>query len=300
MSIPGFQDLMLPFMEYVADGKEHSLREIIEYLAKKLGLSEAEQKELLPSGKQAVFNNRVGWTRTYLKKAGLIEATKKAHFIITSQGLECLQEKPVEINVRFLKKYPEFIEFHNHKKGEENTDVDLLDETSPEEALEMSYQKIRQDLALELLEAVKKCTPGFFEKLVVELLVNMGYGGSRKDAGEAIGQSGDEGIDGIIKEDRLGLDIIYIQAKRWQGTVGRPEIQKFAGALLGKSAKKGIFLTTSGFSKEAIDYATAIESKIVLIDGEKLSSLMFDFGVGVSQVATYEIKRIDSDYFMEE
>lgn len=154
MSIPGFQDLMLPFMEYVADGKEHSLREIIEYLAKKFGLSEAEHKELLPSGKQAVFNNRVGWTRTYLKKAGLIEATKKAHFIITSRGLECLQEKPVKINVRFLKKYPEFIEFHTHKKGEENTDVDLLDETSPEEALELSYQKIRQDLALELLEAV--------------------------------------------------------------------------------------------------------------------------------------------------
>lgn len=204
MSIPDFQSLMLPFMEYVADGKEHSLREIIDFLASHFGLNEAERKQLSPSGKQSMFNNRVGWTRTYLKKAGLIKPTKKAHFQITTRGMECLRENPPVINVKFLKKYPEFIDFHTHKKGAENVDLDILDETSPEEALEMSYQKIRQDLAVELLEAIKKCSPEFFERLVVELLVNMGYGGSRKDAGEAIGQSGDEGIDGIIKEDRLG------------------------------------------------------------------------------------------------
>lgn len=300
MNIPDFQSLMLPFLEYVADGKEHSLREIIDYLAGSFGLSEAERKQLLPSGKQSVFNNRVGWTRTYLKKAGLIEPTKKAHFQITSRGRECLQKKPSTINVKLLKKYPEFTDFHTHKKDYGSPDLDILDETSPEEVLELSYQKIRQDLSVDLLESIKKCSPGFFERLVVELLVNMGYGGSRKDAGEAIGQSGDEGIDGIIKEDRLGLDIIYIQAKRWQGTVGRPEIQKFAGALLGKSAKKGIFITTSGFSKEAMEYVAFIDSKIVLIDGEKLANLMIDFGVGVSKVATYEIKKIDTDYFTDE
>ncbi|QGT99774.1 Mrr restriction system protein [Candidatus Syntrophocurvum alkaliphilum] len=301
MSIPDYQSVMLPLLKYIEDGREYSLAEIYDYLAKHFELTDAEIKELLPSGKQAVFRNRVGWARTYLKKAGLIEYTKKAHFKISSRGQELLKENPSEINISILKRYPEFIEFKNTRKNSNNTTVNnSFEEIDPEEGLEMNYQRIRSELASELLDTIKKCSPTFFEKLVVELIVSMGYGGSRKDAGEAIGQSGDEGIDGIIKEDRLGLDIIYIQAKRWQGTVGRPEIQKFAGALMGKSAKKGIFITTANFSNEAIEYVKLIDSKIILIEGEQLASLMIDFDVGVTTVNTYEIKKIDSDYFIDE
>jgi len=301
MSIPDYQSIMLPLLRYSADQKEHSLREAIEALADSFHISEEERKELLASG-QAIFGNRVGWARTYLKKAGLLENTKRGFFKVTARGLNVLKQKPKEINVKFLDQYPEFVEFRTTKEKivESSESVNSVFEKTPEETLESAYQRMRQDLASEILQSIKSCSPSFFERLVIDLLVKMGYGGTRKDAGAAIGKSGDGGIDGIIKEDRLGLDAIYIQAKRWDSPVGRPEIQKFAGALQGQRAKKGVFLTTSAFSAEAHDYVSRIESKIVLIDGILLANLMIDHNVGVSSIAAYELKRVDMDYFAEE
>ena len=266
-------------------------------------LSEAERKEVLPSGRSYIIDNRVGWARTYLKKAGLLEDTRRSHFRITDTGAEVLAKSPTEINIKFLQQFPEFNEFRKKKDdGEEEQEQVIQEETSqtPQELLEYGYQKIKRDLAQEIIESVKKASPRFFEQLVVELLLKMGYGGSLKDAGKAIGQSGDGGIDGIIKEDKLGLDTIYIQAKRWDGPIGSPEIHKFAGALQGQRARKGVFITTSKFTKEALDFASMIENKIILIDGDTLSNLMIDYDIGVSIVNTYLIKRIDSDYFVDE
>ena len=305
MAIPDYQTVMLPLLQFVSDEQEHSLAEATENLAKTFNLSEAEKIELLPSGKYPIFKSRVGWARTYLIKANILESTRRGFFNITKRGGEVLEEKLQQIDAEFLKQYPEFIEFISSSKTDdvktEKIETEITSQQTPEESLEYGYQKIRQNLADELLNRVKTCSPGFFERLVVELLVNMGYGGSIKDAGKVMGKSGDGGIDGIIKEDKLGLDVIYIQAKRWDdGTVGRPEIQKFIGALAGQKAKKGIFITTSRFSKEAIDYVSNIDSKIVLIDGEELTNLMIDHDIGVSKIAAYELKKIDSDYFIED
>jgi len=304
MAIPDFQSIMLPLLKYLEDKKEHHIREAIEMLSQQFGLTPEERKELLPSGQQYVFDNRVAWARTYLKKAGLIETTRRGYLKITERGLQVLQENPKEINVRYLTKFPEFVEFRSLKREKEEPDKEkeagIVDLLTPEELIENANQRLRQNLASELIQRVKECSPLFFEKLVIDLLISMGYGGTRKDAGEAIGRSGDEGIDGIIKEDRLGLDIVYIQAKKWENPVARPEIQKFAGALLGRKAKKGIFITTSGFTKDAREYAEKIESKIVLIDGETLAQLMIDHNIGVSPVASYTLKKIDNDYFAEE
>jgi restriction system protein len=230
---------------------------------------------------------------------GLLESTKRGFFRITPRGLNVLQTNPHTIDVNFLKQYPEFLEFQGIKKENDTskTKNGSIKVITPEEAIEEAYQTLREELAGELIETVKICSPAFFERLVVDLLVKMGYGGTRKDAGQAIGKTGDDGIDGIIKEDRLGLDTVYIQAKRWEGSVSRPEIQKFAGALQGYRARKGVFITTSSFSKSAQDYVTRIESKIVLIDGELLAQLMIDFDLGVSQIANYSVKQMDSDYF---
>lgn len=301
MAIPDFQTIMLPLLKYLRDGKEHYMGDVIEALAIHFGLTPEERKELLPSGQQYVFDNRVGWARTYMKKAGLLETTKKGYIRITERGLKVLEENPSKINVRYLTKFPEFREFKERRREGEPEPKEGEEEIfTPEESMEKAYQKLRKNLADELLQQVKKCSPSFFEKIVIDLLLSMGYGGTRKDAGEAIGRSGDEGIDGIIKEDRLGLDIVYIQAKRWENPVSRPEIQKFAGALLGKKAKKGIFITTSNFTKDAIEYAEKIESKIVLIDGEKLAQLMIDHDIGVTHVSSYIVKKIDNDYFLED
>ncbi len=303
MGIPDFQSIMLPLLKFTADQQEHSLQEAIEELAQTFNLSEQERKELLPSGQQATFDNRVGWSRTYLKKAGLLESTRRTFFRITQRGLDALSRNPPRIDIKFLEQFPEFVEFRvssrKEKEASAEIEVEVNGHQTPEELLEYGYQKIRQDLAQEVLNRVKAASPSFFERLVVELLVRMGYGGSRKDAGEAVGKSGDEGIDGIIKEDRLGLDVIYIQAKKWEGVVSRPEIQKFAGALQGQRAKKGIFITTSSFSNEAIEFASRIDSKIVLIDGKQLAQLMIDHDVGVSKVSSYEIKKVDFDYFVD-
>lgn len=302
MAIPDYQMIMLPLLKFAGDEKEHTFREAVDGLANKFELSEEELKELLPSGQQEIFTNRVGWARLYLNKAGLFESPKRGYLQITKRGLQVLKENPKKINVAFLDQFPEFQEFRKVKKKKVNQKNNLENEkeTTPEEVLEYAHQNLRNDLATDLLMQVKSCPPSFFEKIVVKLLVSMGYGGSLKDAGKAIGRTKDEGIDGIIKEDRLGLDIIYIQAKRWESTVSRPEIQKFAGALQGQRAKKGIFFTTSNFSKEARDYISRIDTKIVLIDGEQFSQLMIDHNIGVTPVSNYEVKKIDSDYFIGE
>jgi len=303
MAIPDYQATMLPFMQLAGDKAEHSLREAIETLASEFKLTEQERRELLPSGKQEIFVNRVGWARTYLNRAGLIQSPRRGFFQITERGLNVLKQKPAKIDAKFLQQFEEFRAFKALRHEPENKsdkEEESEQQRTPQEALEQAYQNLRADLAAEILSQIKQSPPSLFERLVVELVVKMGYGGSRKDAGQAIGKSGDEGIDGIIKEDRLGLDIIYLQAKRWEATVGRPEIQKFAGALQGQRARKGIFITTSDFSRDAEEYAAKIENKIVLIDGEQLAQLLIDHNIGVTPVSNFEIKKIDSDYFTEQ
>ena len=303
MPIPDFQSIMLPLLTFAGNGKEHSLREAIEALAQQFALTSEERAELLPSGRQEVFVNRVGWASTYLRKAGLLESTRRGHFKITERGCAMLRSKPSMINIKYLRQFDEFVEFQRpvrETSANEAENADTEETRTPEERMESAYQRVREGLAAELLQTIKDNSPAFFERLVIDLLVRMGYGGTRKDAGQAIGKSGDGGIDGIIKEDRLGLDIVYVQAKRWDDVVGRPEIQKFAGALQGQRAKKGVFLTTSSFSRDALEYVSRIESKIVLIDGEMLAQLMIDYNIGVATVASYDVKRIDSDYFAEE
>ncbi|UKP00156.1 restriction endonuclease [Nostoc sp. UHCC 0870] len=304
MPIPDYQAIMLPLLKLTTDQKEHSLREAIEVLADHFQLTEAQRKELLPSGRQPTFDNRIGWARAYLKKAGLIKSTKRGYFQITNRGLDIITSNPVEINAKFLNQFPEFLEFKNYPQQSDkpisNENEANLDTTrTPEENLEIAIEKLTQDLASDLLQTIKTSSPAFFEKLVVDLLVKMGYGGTRKDAGKTVGRSGDGGIDGIINEDRLGLDVIYIQAKRWENSVCRPEIQKFAGALQGFRAKKGVFITTSTFTSEAKDYVSRIDTKIILIDGETLTNLMIENNVGVAPFAVYEIKKVDSDYFTD-
>lgn len=301
MSIPDYQSCMLPLLKFYSDGKDHTFREAVEALALNFKLTDQERREMLPSGQQEIFDNRIGWARTYMKKAGLIEAPKRGVNRITPRGLDVLQKESERIDVNYLAQFKEFQEFRalRHPKQDEEQEAEANNKT-PEEALENAYQKIRNDLAADLRERLKTCSPAFFERLVVEVIVKMGYGGTRLDAGKAIGKSGDGGIDGIIKEDKLGLDAIYIQAKRWENTVGRPEIQKFVGALTGQRAKKGLFISTSEFSADAEDYVSRIEAKVVLIDGETLAQLMIDHGVGVSTVNIYELKKVDSDYFSEE
>jgi restriction system protein len=306
MAVPDYQSLMLPLLEFAQeeDG-EISNGDAVEALGHRLRLTDADLKEMLPSGVQPTFVNRVAWAATYMKKAGLLESTRRGYFRITARGKELLERKPKIINVKLLKQYPEFLAFQQLKgtRTGEKKDATVAVEAAtatPSEALENAYENLRDELGEELLSRVKKAPPAFFERIVVELLVKMGYGGSRADAGKAIGKSGDGGIDGIIKEDKLGLDVVYIQAKRWDNNaVGRPEVMQFAGALQAQKASKGIFITTSRFTDDAKNYVTQIGSKIVLIDGEQLTQLMIDHDVGVSTVSLYSVKKIDSDYFDE-
>jgi len=304
VAVPEFQAFLLPLLQLAADGNIHTLQEAYVAMAKHFHLSEEDQQTLLPSGKQVVYKNRVSWARSFLGKALLLESPKRGQFSLSERGKKLLAENPKTLRVKHLMNYPEFKKFQTAKSGKNrktgrNENVEERT-TTPEEIFEAAFQELQSSLADELLQQITNNSPDFFERLVVNLLVKMGYGGSIKDAGQALGRSGDEGIDGIIKEDKLGLDIIYIQAKRWQGTVGRPEIQKFVGALHGQQAKKGVFITTSGFSKEAEQYATGIDPKVVLIDGNRLVELMIDYDLGVSIVDTYKIKKIDTDFFIEE
>jgi len=261
-----------------------------------------EQRVLLASGKQTIFENRVGWAKTYLSQAGLLDSPRRGFFQITSRGQEALLNEE-KIDRNFLLRYKEFVDFTQRRRIEETDPsvelVGLNDQKSPEESVEIAFKKFRQELEAELLQTLKTVSWSLFERIVVDVLVKMGYGGNRQDAGQAVGKSGDGGIDGLIKEDRLGLDTIYIQAKKWEGPVSRPEIQKFAGALQGMRARKGVFITTSSFTKEAMEYVSHLESKIVLIDGLQLVNLMIDFNVGVSILGVYETKKVDLDYFEE-
>lgn len=304
MAVPDYQSIMLPLLKYVSDNNVHPIRDVVEGLAVHFELTEEDRREMLPSGMQAAFDNRVGWARTYMKKAGLVDSPKRAMVQITPRGLQVLKEKPARIDVQYLKRFPEFLEFQAPKQEVKSRSLptEESNERTPEEVIEAGYEQVRNALSQELLAKVQAQSWMDFERLVVQLLVRMGYGGSVKDAGKALTKSGDEGIDGTIKEDKLGLDIIYIQAKKWQtgSTVGRPEIQKFVGALAGQGAKKGIFITTASFTKEARDYVPRNETKIVLIDGEELTQLMIDHDLGVTTQRTYAVKRIDSDFFGEE
>jgi restriction system protein len=303
MGIPDYQTAMLPVLRFLGDGNEHHIGEVVEHVAEEFKLSPEEREQLLGSGQQTIIRNRVGWARTYLKKAGLIQSTRRGFLRISERGRVALADHPARIDVKFLEQFPEFREFRDLRRQqleEKPQALSIDEEATPEEALDAAYQRLRIDLESELLDQVKSASPAFFERLVVELLVRMGYGGTLRDAGQAVGKSGDGGVDGIIKEDLLGLDVIYIQAKRWEGTVGRPEIQKFAGALQGHRARKGVFITTSSFSGDAVEFTARIDSKIVLIDGVTLARYMIDNDVGVSAYRAYQVKKIDSDYFAEE
>lgn len=300
--IPDFQTIMLPFLKIISDGEEHTTIETNQKLAIHFNLTDDELNEFLPSGAAKTFPNRVAWAKSHFKMAGLLENTKRSSFKITEAGKRLLDTNPEEINLKILKTIPAYQERTGRTRDEDSSSYSDNSQISatPEEILENSYLAIRKSLAQELLFKIKSSSPSFFESLVVELLVKMGYGGSIKDAGRSIGRSGDEGIDGIIKEDKLGLDVIYVQAKRWENVVGRPEIQKFVGALAGQGAKKGVFITTSRYTNEAREYQPRNETKIVLIDGEQLAELMIDNNLAVSTVNTFEVKRIDNDYFGDE
>jgi len=308
--IPQFQTLMLPLLKYISDGQIHSIHETISALAKQLNLTDEDLNEWLPSKSQKKFYNYVYWAKAHLKMGGAIENKGRGQFQITNRGIEILKENPSSINIKYLtNKYEDYKNImegskkKNSYKIETSSSIDSVEDyikSTPEEEIKFAHEKIYTFLQQEILSKLKSIHPSFFEKIVVELLVKMGYGGSIAEAGKATRYTNDEGIDGIIKEDKLGLDVIYIQAKRWEGTVSRPEIQKFVGALAGQRAKKGVFITTSDFSKEAIVYASQMDTKIVLIDGETLAQYMIDYNLGVSVQNVYEIKKIDSDYFEEE
>ncbi|MBK7263827.1 MAG: restriction endonuclease [Rubrivivax sp.] len=313
MAVPPFQEFMLPFLQHISDEQEHKIAELFQLLAEHFGMTEGDLKELLPSGRETRFKNRVYWARVYLGQAKVLDSTGRGRFKITDRGLRLLKTNPKRIDIKLLGQYAEFQEFKSRGSGSEDSVTAAnsvapapsteqpLSAQSPEEQLESTYQLLRQQLAQSLLTNIRKSPPAFFEQLVVDLLVAMGYGGSRVDAGQALGQSGDGGIDGIIKEDRLGLDIVYLQAKRWEAPVGSPEVRNFTGSLEGHGAQKGVLITISKFTKDAIAFATRLQQKkLVLIDGEKLTELMMDFSVGVNKVASYTVQKIDPDYFGEE
>jgi restriction system protein len=307
MPIPDFQSIMLPLLQHLAVVGEESSANTLTAMAEDFKLTQAELEELLPSGKQSTFSNRIAWAKSYLKQAHLLDSPRRGVYRINDRGRSILAEKPPRVDIELLKRFPEFLEFRAGTSKDANAAKStrlaqpLSDSTeTPEERIEDGVEQIREALRSEMLERIASMPPSFFERAVVDLLVAMGYGGSHQDAARVVGQSGDEGIDGIIKEDRLGLESIYVQAKRWKNNVGRPDIQRFAGALQGQRARKGVFITTSAFSQEARDYAHTIQTTIVLIDGRELADLMIEHGVGVTTVTTYAVKRLDSDYFSVE
>ncbi len=300
MSVPGFQSWFLPFLKRLEDGQVHQMSDLYDQLAEDLGLLDSDRAQLLKSGTQFTYQNRIGWARTYLKKAGLVSSPGRGLVQITDRGRQVLAAPPAKLNVKFLRQYPEFVAFHTYvpKKSDEAEEGDKDDVIeTPEDTLERVHSELNGVLVQDILERVKAAPPAFFERLVVDLLVRMGYGGSREDAGKTIGKSGDGGIDGVINEDRLGLDVVYVQAKRWENTVGRPVVQAFAGSLEGVRARKGVMITTSAFSSDAREYVRRIEKKIVLIDGAQLATFMIEHNVGVALAQTYEVKKLDLDYF---
>lgn len=305
MSIPKYNELYRPLLEYIKDGQPRTTAELEEVLAKQFALTDEERKERLAGG-TLTFCSRIGWARTYLKKAGLVTSPRRGTVQITPEGKAAVDDAGLHIDNDFLATFPSFAEFQ--KGGQANTCAENRpssaseDEDSPQDSLDRAYTRIRQTLAEDVLAEIMRQTPTFFEQLVVRLLQVMGYGGSLENAGTVTRTSGDEGIDGIVKQDKLGFDQIYIQAKRWDPTacVGRPDIQKFVGALAGQGATRGLFVTTAKFSEEAHAYARKQHTtKIVLVDGQTLAELMIDHNLGVTPIARYEIKRIDSDFFAD-
>lgn len=302
MSSPTFEDYIDPLLRLVADAGPVKKRDYEDRLADVMELGETERSEMIPSGKSQKFRHRIGWAATHLRKAKLVASPVKATLQITPRGIEVLNDSPSRVDVEYLKRFPEHLEFVSHKRGKKtiNPDPGKTTPTDPPlERLEDAFAEYQDTLASDLLEQIMLAPPDFFEQLVVEVLVAMGYGGTLQDAGQAIGKSGDGGIDGVIKEDRLGLDSIFIQAKRWTNNVQTPEIQKFAGALLGRGANRGVFITASDFSPGARAYVNQIQTKIVLINGQELADLMIEYGVGVIDEQTYRVKRIDPEYFGE-
>ena len=304
MAVPDFQSLMLPLLRLAGDGMDHTFKDAVEAIAIEFSLTPEERNELLPSSSRTtLFYNRLAWAKTHMTMAGLLQAPRRGVFCITQRGRELLASQLARIDMKTLQQFPEY---ERARRGDVQASVEpalpavAFSELTPEESIERAHLSLRKDLARELLESIMQCSPAFFELLIIKLMIKMGYGGSREEAGKAVGRSGDGGIDGIINEDRLGLDAIYLQAKRWEGVIGRPEIMKFVGALAGQRATKGVFITTSWFTQDAKDYALSSQYKVVLIDGERLADLMIEHDLGVSVAATYQLKRIDSDFFSEE
>lgn len=308
MAIPDFQSTMLPLMRIASDRNTHMFRDAVGSLANEYGLSDEERSEMLPSGGAPLFYNRLAWAKTHLKMAGLLELPQRGAFRITEAGAQLIAQTPARIDLALLRKYPAYLLARTGGEADVISALPVAQmnpsqqtvESTPEEAIEQAHFLLRRELAQEVLASIMKCTPAFFERLIVQLMINMGYGGSRHEAGKTVGRSGDGGIDGIINEDRLGLDAIYLQAKRWEGVVGRPEIMRFVGALAGQRATKGVFITTSRYTQEAQDYASNSQYKVVLMDGDRLANLMIEHDLGVSVASTYQLKRIDSDFFSEE
>lgn len=304
MSIPAYEKYYPAILQLLNDGKFHTSKEINAYCANQFNLTEEERNALLPSNRQTILANRAGWARTYLKKAGLIESPSRGIFHITEHGKKAAEDSSQIIDNEYLAKFESFQDFikSSNPKTPDGENPSSKEET-PLEIINKEYQLLSNELYDELLTTIMSQTPAFFERLVMDLLEHMGYGGQLSDAGKVTGQPGDEGIDGIIRQDALGFDKIYVQAKRWKAdhAVGEPDIQQFAGALMGKGANKGLFITTSHFSDPALDFVNRhLTAKIVLIDGKQLTSLMVKYNLGVSTVQNYEIKRIDSDYFNDE
>ena len=305
MAIPDYQTLMLPVLTVAAEG-EMRVPIAAQLIADRLGMTEDEREEMLPSGKQRLLHNRIHWAKFYMTKAGLIDSPKRGIFVASDAGRQLLATKPTRIDVEALKHIPAFVEFYKQADADAPSPIasiaSAVSDATPEEQLDAAYAVLVNVLKADLLARVLEQTPSFFERLIVELLVAMGYGGSHEDAARQLGKSGDGGIDGIIDEDRLGLDRIYVQAKRYGAgsVVGRPEVQGFVGSLVGLGATKGVFVTTSAFSKQAVDYASGLQQRVILIDGTRLTELMVEFGVGVRASRLIEVKRLDEDFFSEE
>jgi len=300
MTVPDFQTLMLPALRVLSVRSPMTTVEVRGELATQFSLTPTDLAELLPSGRQTTFANRVAWAYSYLKQAGLIVSPRRGVYEIAERGRLVLAENPSRIDIAFLGRFPEFQEFRQAAGAAAEDPISIVTPAAtltPDEQIRAGNTRLRESLALHLLERAKGISPASFERLVIDVLVGLGYGGSRADAAEVVGGGGDEGIDGIIKADRLGLDSIYVQAKRWQGSVGRPEIQRFAGALQGQRARKGVFITTSHFTADAQSYASGLQTTIVLIDGRQLAELMMDAGIGVAPAEEIRILKPDEDYF---
>jgi len=301
--IPDYETLMLPMLRYGNEGVI-SFKDSVAKASDEFNLTDEERDETIPSGPEPLIKNRVAWAITYLVKARLLHRPKRAHFTITDRGKEVLANNPTAINRKYLEQFPEFLQFQRKKKVSKSSETAEPQDSSaitPEERIGVAYDEITSEIESELITKILESSPEFFERVIVNLLVSMGYGGSYEQAGEHLGKSGDGGVDGVINEDKLGLDLIYVQAKRYapDKPIGRPAIQAFAGSLLGFGANKGVFVTTSSFSKHAHEYASGVPQRIILIDGDKLTSLMLEHNVGVRVNRTIELKKIDEDFFIE-